>query len=184
MGYAIASQLVKYGAQVVLISGPSNEKPPENLFKLIPVTTASQMHNMCLSVFPEMDGAFLVAAVSDYRPKITAQSKIKRTAKTLTLELEANPDIAADLGKIKKKKQFLIGFALETDNAIDNAFDKMKRKNFDFIILNTLQDEGAGFSLNTNKITILDKNNRITKFPLKPKHEVAEDIIEYLHSII
>ncbi len=184
MGYAIANQLVKYGAQVVLISGPSNEKPPENLYKLIPVTTASQMHNMCMKIFPEMDGAVLVAAVSDYRPKKVAANKIKRTADALTLELMPNPDIAADLGKIKKKKQFLIGFALETENAIDNAGEKMKKKNFDCIILNSLKDEGAGFSVDTNKITIIGRDNRITVFPLKSKQEVAEDIIEYLHSII
>ncbi len=184
MGYAIASQLMQHGAQVVLVSGPVSEKPPENLYKLVSVTTALQMHEVCMNIFPEMDGAILVAAVSDYRPKTAARTKIKRTSKNLTLELEANPDIAADLGKIKKENQFLVGFALETDNGIENAREKMFRKNFDFIILNSLRDQGAGFSTDSNKITILEKDNRISEFPLKSKQEVAEDIVAYLYSKI
>jgi phosphopantothenoylcysteine decarboxylase/phosphopantothenate--cysteine ligase len=125
-----------------------------------------------------------VAAVADYKPRFMAGAKIKRTEQKLMLELEPNPDIAADLGKQKRKDQFLAGFALETHDGIRNALAKLKRKNFDFIVLNTLQDKGAGFADDTNKITILDRRERIKEFPLKSKQEVAEDIVNFLHTII
>ncbi len=183
MGYALAESLAACGAKVTLVSGPTAEKPAQSI-TLIPVQTAEEMLHHCLSLFPRMDGAILVAAVADYRPGRAAGEKIKRSAQPLALELEANPDIAAALGSLKKKKQFLAGFALETHHALENAREKLKRKNFDFIVLNSLQDKGAGFGTDTNKVTILDKHNRSVEFPLKPKSEVAEDIVAYLQTII
>ena len=183
MGYALAERLVYYGAEVTLVSGPTAEKPVHGI-TLIPVQTAEEMLNQCLACFPRMDGAILVAAVSDYRPRKVAKKKIKRSAPNLSLELEANPDIAAMLGSMKKRKQFLAGFALETHQAIENAREKLIKKNFDFIVLNSMIDKGAGFASDTNKVTILGKHNRPIEFPLKPKREVAEDIITYLQTII
>jgi phosphopantothenoylcysteine decarboxylase/phosphopantothenate--cysteine ligase len=184
MGYALAERLAFYGAQVTLVSGPSSVKLSSRNISLIPVQTADEMHQKCLACFPRVDGAVLVAAVADYRPKQIAKEKIKRSSKNLTIELEANPDIAASLGNIKRKDQFLAGFALETQHAIENAREKLKKKNFDFIVLNSLQDKGAGFASDTNKITILDKHNRMIEFPLKSKQEVAEDILQYMQTII
>jgi phosphopantothenoylcysteine decarboxylase/phosphopantothenate--cysteine ligase len=184
MGYAIAESLAFHGAHVVLISGPSAEKISAKGISLIKVHTAAEMYHESLSHYKHVDGAILAAAVSDYRPKNPALEKIKRLKENLTLELEANPDIAETLGKQKKKNQILAGFALETHNEVENARKKMSKKNFDFIVLNSLQDEGAGFHSDTNKITILDKHNRMIEFPLKSKQEIAEDIIQYLQTII
>jgi phosphopantothenoylcysteine decarboxylase/phosphopantothenate--cysteine ligase len=142
------------------------------------------MYAECCARYPKTDGAILVAAVADYKPKHLAQEKIKRTSRDLTLELEANRDIAAALGSMKKKNQFLAGFALETQHPVENAREKMKKKNFDFIVLNSLRDKGAGFETGTNKITILDRHNRKIEFPLKSKPEVAEDILQYLQTIL
>jgi phosphopantothenoylcysteine decarboxylase/phosphopantothenate--cysteine ligase len=184
MGYALAERLAFYGVKVTLISGPSSEKLSARNVTLIPVQTADEMLYQCLACFPRMDGAILVAAVADYKPRHRAKEKIKRSAKNLTIELEANPDIAATLGRIKKKNQFLAGFALETQHEIDNAREKLNKKNFDFIVLNSLQDKGSGFGSDNNKVTILDKHNRSIEFPLKSKLEVAEDILHFLQTIV
>jgi len=184
MGYALADALASHGARVILVSGPTAEKISSPGITLVRVQTADEMYTECYSRYPRMDGAILVAAVADYKPKHKAQEKIKHASQNLTLELEPNRDIAAALGRMKKKNQFLAGFALETGQAVKNAREKMKRKNFDFIVLNSLQDIGAGFGTNTNKITLLDKHNRKIEFPLKTKQEVAEDILQYLHTII
>ncbi len=184
MGYALAERLAFYGARVTLVSGPSSEKLTTENITLIPVQTAEEMLNQCLACFPRMDGAILVAAVADYKPRHRATEKIKRLAKPLAIEFEANPDIAATLGRIKKKKQFLAGFALETQHAVKNAGEKLKKKNLDFIVLNTLQNKGAVFGSDTNQVTLLDKHNRSIEFPLKTKKEVAEDIVQYLQTII
>jgi phosphopantothenoylcysteine decarboxylase/phosphopantothenate--cysteine ligase len=184
MGYALADALASQGARVILVSGPTSEKIADPGITLVRVQTADEMYKECCTRYPHMDGAILVAAVADYKPKHPAQEKIKRSSLSLTLELEPNRDIAAALGSMKKKNQFLAGFALETEHAVKNAREKMKRKNFDFIVLNSLQDKGAGFGTGTNKITLLDTHNRKIEFPLKTKQEVAEDILQYLHTII
>jgi phosphopantothenoylcysteine decarboxylase/phosphopantothenate--cysteine ligase len=184
MGYALAEALAFHGARVILVSGPTAEKTSFPGITLIRVQTADEMYKECISQYPKMDGAILVAAVADYKPKHKAQEKIKRSSQNLTLELEENPDIAAALGNMKKKKQFLAGFALETQNPVENARTKMKKKNFNFIVLNSLENKGAGFGTDTNKITILDRHNRKIEFPLKSKQEVAEDILYYLQTIL
>jgi len=184
MGYALADALASHGARVILVSGPTSEKISSPGITLVPVQTADEMFKECRTLYPRVDGAILVAAVADYKPKHRAQKKIKRSSQNLTLELEPNRDIAAALGSMKKKNQFLAGFALETEHAVKNAREKMKRKNFDFIVLNSLQDKGAGFGTDTNKITLLDKHNRKIEFPLKTKQEAAEDILQYLQNII
>jgi phosphopantothenoylcysteine decarboxylase/phosphopantothenate--cysteine ligase len=138
----------------------------------------------CLACFPVADGAILSAAVSDYRPKSPVAHKIKRNDENMVLELEPNPDIAGHLGNIKKPGQFLAGFALETDDEIRHASKKLKKKNFDFIVLNSLRDKGSGFMGDTNKITIIGKDNKITPFELKSKKDTAQDIIQYLDNFL
>ncbi len=184
MGFALAETLASYNAQITLISGPTSQHTKSNNIKIIQVTSAEEMFESCISFFPESDGAILAAAVADYKPVIAAPRKIKSSSGNLTLELEPTKDIANHLGKIKKENQFLIGFALETDNEIENARKKLISKNFDFIVLNSLKDKGAGFQTDTNKITILDKNNNLVNFELKSKVKVAEDIIVKLTEII
>jgi phosphopantothenoylcysteine decarboxylase/phosphopantothenate--cysteine ligase len=141
------------------------------------------MLSTCLAEFEKADGAILSAAVADYRPKSPAALKLKRKMENISIELEPNPDIAATLGKMKQPGQILAGFALETDNEVANAQEKLTRKNFDFIILNSLKDKGSGFNSDTNKITIINKDNKITTFELKPKYDVAVDIINYLENL-
>lgn len=184
MGFAIAERLAECGVHVKLVSGPVSLKPVHYLIEFYPVKTAQEMLKICLDNFRNTDGAILSAAVADYRPKSPVAHKIKRTPGNLIVELEPNPDIAAELGKIKQLNQFLAGFALETDNEIANAQEKMKKKNFDFIVLNSLQDKGSGFNSDTNKITILGKNNKKTQFELKSKQEAALDIIHYLEHLL
>jgi phosphopantothenoylcysteine decarboxylase/phosphopantothenate--cysteine ligase len=142
------------------------------------------MYLECMHYYPEMDGAILSAAVADYRPARYAEKKIKSSHKNLVLDLEPNRDIAEQLGKIKKDHQFLVGFALETDKETANAYKKLKRKNFDFIVINSLTDQGAGFQTETNKISILDKSNKLLNFELKSKKEVAIDIVQSLSEIL
>ena len=179
MGVAIAEELSRRGAQVKLILGPSRLKPREEI-DLYSVQSAQDMYTLALAQFPSCDIAVLAAAVADYRPKTVADQKIKKKDKNLSLDLEKTQDIAAALGKIKRKDQFTIGFALETNNEIENAKGKLERKNFDFIVLNSLQDKGAGFNHDTNKITILHKDNKMQKFELKSKKAVAVDIVAEL----
>jgi phosphopantothenoylcysteine decarboxylase/phosphopantothenate--cysteine ligase len=178
MGIALAEAAVKKGAKVKLILGPSKLQPESNeKLELIRVETAEQMFEQAKAHFPATDIGILAAAVSDYRPKEVAQKKIKKKTDVLQLDLVKNPDIAASLGAEKKEGQLLIGFALETDNEESNAIGKLKRKNFDFIVLNSLKDPGAGFNHNTNKISILHQSNKIKKFELKSKVDVARDIL-------
>jgi phosphopantothenoylcysteine decarboxylase/phosphopantothenate--cysteine ligase len=184
MGFAIAEVLASSGAEVWLVSGPVSVKPVNPLIHYIPVHTAKQMLAACLEVFDNTDGAILTAAVSDYRPKSPVTHKIKRNDADLNIVLEPNPDIAAQLGQRKTGKQFLAGFALESGDGIKYAKEKLIRKNFDFIVLNSLEDKGSGFNSDTNKITIIDKNNNIAGFELKPKYDVASDIIQFLAKLI
>jgi phosphopantothenoylcysteine decarboxylase/phosphopantothenate--cysteine ligase len=182
MGYAIAEVLAESGAKVILVSGPVNITIKNSGIELIKVTSAQQMHDICLKEYPICNAAILSAAVADYTPVNPSVQKIKRKTETLTIELKANPDIAFELGKIKKEKQILVGFALETENALNNAIEKLNRKNFDFIVVNSSSQAGTGFNTDTNQISIIDKNNKIEHFELKNKTEVAKDIAEKLCS--
>lgn len=184
MGIALANALASFGAEVTLVCGPADTSGVMPAIKKIPVTTAEEMYKNCLFLFPDSDGAVLTAAVADYRPVNPSANKIKKNKSSMNLSLEATPDIAATLGEIKKPGQFLAGFALETDNELNNALKKLKNKNFDFIVLNSLNDEGAGFRYDTNKITIIDRDNKFTKFKLKPKSEVAIDIAVHLEKLL
>ncbi len=181
MGYAIADELQERGAEVILISGPVNIEAPQNV-KVINVTTADEMYNSCVNNFSTCDIAIMAAAVADYKPVNKADKKVKRKGENISIQLEPTKDIAKELGKMKTDKQILLGFALETNNEIQNAHTKLEKKNLDFIVLNSLQDKGAGFNYDTNKITIIDKNKTIKKFELKTKKEVAEDIVNELEN--
>ncbi len=181
MGYALAEECASLGAEVYLISGPTSLTPNHPDIQKTDVESALQMYNAAMNLFPQMDAAILSAAVADYRPVHTEEKKMKREKnRDITLTLTTNPDIAASLGENKQAGQILIGFALETNNEEANAIKKLNQKNLDYIILNSLQDAGAGFGHNTNKITILASNNSKKEFGLKSKQEVAKDIINYI----
>lgn len=181
MGYAIAEEAARRGAMVTLISGPVSITTNVQNINVIKVDSAQEMYDYCISSFPICDFAIMSAAVADYAPIEYCDKKIKREKDDIpTIRLKKNPDIAAKLGSIKKDGQMLIGFALETNNEENNAIDKLHRKNLDMIILNSLQDSGAGFGTNTNKITIYTKQEEKIEFPLKSKIEVAKDIIDII----
>ena len=184
MGYAIAREAAREGAEVILVSGPSNLNTlPGNITKK-EVVSAEEMYNACIENFSSVDIAILSAAVADYKPVKAADQKIKKKEGNLVVELEPTIDILAALGRLKSKNQILIGFALETENEVENAKTKIKNKNLDFIVLNSLNDTGAGFKGDTNKITIIDRYNNLIGFELKSKQEVAEDIIKKVISLI
>lgn len=179
MGYAIAEEAAMRGAKVTLVSGPVAIKAINPNIEVISVESAREMSDACSSVFNDCDIAIMCAAVADYAPAECANNKIKREKNEIpTIKLVKNPDIAATLGAIKQPHQRLIGFALETDNELQNAQDKLKRKNLDMIVLNSLKDKDACFGTDTNKITIYKADNSVITFPLKPKNEVAKDIID------
>jgi phosphopantothenoylcysteine decarboxylase/phosphopantothenate--cysteine ligase len=183
MGIAIANAAAESGAEVELVLGPVDILPDESV-KVINVTSALSMADECIKRFDRCDIAVLAAAVADFTPDIVAENKIKRNNKELILKLKPTVDIAAELGKIKKKKQLLVGFSLETDNELENAISKLKRKNLDLIVLNSLKDKDTGFGFDTNKITIIDRNNNIDKFELKSKEEAARDILDKIVSLM
>ncbi|MBK7478076.1 MAG: bifunctional phosphopantothenoylcysteine decarboxylase/phosphopantothenate--cysteine ligase CoaBC [Haliscomenobacter sp.] len=183
MGVAIANAAAARGADVTLILGPSQERPDSRV-RLIRVESALEMHAEALKRWPDSQAAILSAAVADYRPAEAATEKIKKSQDSLSIQLVKNPDIAADLGKQKVNGQMLVGFALETHDAEAQAKQKLERKNFDFIVLNTLTDPGAGFHHDTNKITIFFRDNKRLDFQLKSKQEVAADILDALASIL
>ena len=183
MGYALAESCARRGAKVTLISGPVQVKAQHPSIKVVKVESAHQMHEAAIKAFPTSDAAILCAAVADFTPEVKADQKIKREKEDLILRLVPTEDIAAALGKIKKENQCLVGFALETNNELANARHKLEKKNFDFIVLNSLQDAGAGFQYDTNKITIVDKEKAIP-YPLKTKTEVADDIIDRLANLL
>ena len=184
MGYAITTELANRGAKIFLISGPSKLNIEHQNIELIRVETAQEMYDATHSHFSKTDIAILSAAVADYTIANPSSIKIKKTSDSdeLILTLTKTKDILKSLGEIKKDHQTLVGFALETNNEQENALKKLKKKNLDFIILNSLQDKGAGFAHDTNKITILDKRNNISKYELKTKLEVAKDIADYLEN--
>ena len=179
MGYALAEEVANRGAKVTLVSGPVSIKAKHPSISVISIESAREMHDQCIKQFPSSDIAIMCAAVADYAPENTATEKIKREKDEIpVIKLVKNPDIAASLGQIKTEGQKLIGFALETNNEVTNAQDKLKRKNLDAIVLNSLQDKGAGFGTDTNKISIFFANGNRQDFPLKSKTEVAKDIID------
>jgi phosphopantothenoylcysteine decarboxylase / phosphopantothenate---cysteine ligase len=182
MGFAIAEEAAVLGAEVELICGPTSITLDIAGVTVVNVTSAQEMYDACVKRYATADVAIMAAAVADYRPKNVADKKIKKENQTndLVIELEKTPDILKSLGE-QKHHQLLVGFALETDNEEANAKLKMEKKNLDFIILNSLRDKGAGFSTDTNRITILDKHNNILNFELKSKQKVALDI---LHKVI
>ena len=182
MGLAIAEELAGRGAEVVLVCGPVNLKTCHPAIRRVDVESAAQMYEVTSKEFVNSDVAVLSAAVADFTPKEKADHKIKRGKDDLLLELLPTKDIAAELGRIKTASQLLIGFALETNDEEINALSKMQRKNLDMIVLNSLNDKGAGFSVDTNKVTILDKAGDKTVYELKTKVEVAKDIVDQIAS--
>lgn len=176
MGFDIANEAANLGAEVTLVSGPTHLKVKNDSIQVINVFSAEEMYTACHHYFNDVDVAIAAAAVADYRPKNVALQKIKKSESNFSIELEKTKDILASLGEIKRN-QFLIGFALETENEIENAKLKIQKKNLDLIVLNSLQDEGAGFGTPTNKITFIDRNFSIEPMELKSKEAVAIDIL-------
>lgn len=177
MGYALAEECRKRGAEVTLVSGPTHLQKPQGT---ISVTSADEMYKVCIQCFPEADITILCAAVADFSPSETADHKIKRGKNALSLQLRPTTDIAKALGEKKRSDQLLVGFALETDHEEDNAIGKMQRKHLDYIVLNSLQDKGAGFGGDTNKVTIFSCTGERETFPLKDKRLVAQDILNFI----
>ncbi|PLX11328.1 MAG: bifunctional phosphopantothenoylcysteine decarboxylase/phosphopantothenate--cysteine ligase CoaBC [Marinilabiliales bacterium] len=178
MGVAIADALADLGAQVDLVLGPSNERPINQEVNIRHITSAEEMYDYCSELFPKVDIAVLSAAVADFTPMVKASNKIKKEGGMDSIELKPTKDILASLGSMKKKNQILVGFALETDNEKQNALKKLKSKNLDLIVLNSLKDQGAGFGHKTNKITIINNKEESFEFPLKEKSEAAYDVAE------
>jgi len=184
MGFALAEVCARQGAQVCLVSGPVNLATKHPNIERIDVESAGEMYVEVTNRFYGMDGAILCAAVADFTPKQTSNVKLKREKEDLLLELQPTQDIAASVGEMKTGSQFVVGFALETNNEEANALSKMERKNFDFIVLNSLQDDQAGFGYDTNKISIIHRSGEKIDFDLKNKSAVAEDIVAEIAKII
>ena len=180
MGFALAEAAAALGAKVILISGPVKLSSNHPNIKRIDVTSAQQMFEACTANFAQCDAAIMAAAVADYRPATVADQKIKKAENNLTITLEATPDIAKSLGQMKSPKQVLVGFALETENGLQNAEDKLKKKNLDFVVLNNANEAGAGFNCDTNHVTIITSGGEKIEFPTKSKSEVANDIVNQL----
>lgn len=178
MGFAIAEEFARHGADVTLISGPTDLNSINPNIKRIDVTSANEMFEKTVKAFTKSDIAVMSAAVADYTPEKVSITKIKKSGDELHLKLKKTKDILAELGKHKTKKQILVGFALETNNEVANAKQKLQKKNLDFIVLNSLRSKGAGFGFDTNKITIIDKAGVQTDYKLKSKTEVAHDIVQ------
>ena len=183
MGLALAEECASQGADVELICGPVSAKMSRDYPNIhrTDVESAQEMYEACKAIYPAMDAGILCAAVADFTPETVADQKIKRTGDDMIIRLKPNPDIAASLGKMKRAEQKLVGFALETNNEESNAQDKLKKKNFDFIVLNSLRDKGAGFKTDTNKISIISAEGR-KDFPLKSKVDAARDIVDEMVS--
>lgn len=178
MGFAIAEAFAVQGADVILVTGPVSRKTQAAGVKVIPVTSADEMFNRCSELMGKIDIAVFNAAVSDYTPVSTSETKVKRGGDEWTIRLKPTKDIAAEMGRRKLDGQLLVGFALETDNELEHARQKLKKKNLDLIVLNSLQDDGAGFGSDTNRVTIIDRLGSAHKYELKPKDQVAADLVE------
>ena len=183
MGFALADECARRGAEVTLIAGPVNVNCTMNNVRRVDVESCQQMYDAATHAFPDADAAILCAAVADFRPATVAEQKIKRVGENLDIHLVPNPDIAAELGKRKKNGQLLVGFALETNDAQQNAEKKLQKKKLDFIVLNSLRNEGTCFRSDENQIAIISSEGR-RDYDKKPKNEVAKDIIDYLANII
>lgn len=177
MGYALAEECAERGAEVELVSGPVSINLNRANIHITKVESAAQMYAAAVNAFPKTDIAILCAAVADFTPRETKDVKIKREKGDMAIQLVPTKDIAAELGRMKKESQFMVGFALETNDETNNAINKLKAKKLDFIVLNSLNDKGAGFSVDTNKITIISDTSKY-EYSLKPKREVAKDIID------
>lgn len=184
MGLAIAGEACLRGAKVILVLGPVNERPAFGGIDTVNVISASEMADQTIKHFKDCDIAVLTAAVADYTPVSVSDGKIKKENKDLAISLKPTIDIAARLGRMKRKNQLLVGFALETDNEQLNALSKLKRKNLDLVILNSLRHRGAGFKYDTNRVTMIDKDNNIEDLELKSKKEVAVDILNKIETIL
>ena len=180
MGYALAKAFAQAGAEVTLVSGPTSLSTPDGNIKRFNVETAKQMFDVTKEHFSASDLVIFSAAVADYTPALVADQKIKKQGNEMKLELVKTDDIAGTLGQQKKEGQLLVGFALETERELDYALDKLRRKNLDYIILNSLNDAGSGFAHDTNKITVIDKQENVNRYSLKSKHEVAHDILHII----
>lgn len=183
MGYAICEELAARGANVILVSGPVKQKSRHAGITVVNVESAHEMYEACVANFPKADAAIMTAAVADFTPAIRADQKIKRVG-GMTIELKPTEDIAAAMGSLKRDNQVLVGFALETNDEEVNAMKKLAKKNLDFIVLNSLNDKGAGFGVDTNKITIYEGNGAKTSYDLKSKVEVACDIVDKLEEYL
>jgi phosphopantothenoylcysteine decarboxylase/phosphopantothenate--cysteine ligase len=184
MGIALADAAASMGAEVELVLGPVAIRPSDPRVKVTDIVSAADMARECLIKFAWADVAILAAAIADFTPENVPGNKIKRGDTDLVIRLKPTKDIAAELGKSKSENQLVVGFALETENGIANATGKLKRKNLDLIVLNSLKDKGAGFGFDTNRITLIDRNNNIDKFELKSKEETAKDILRKIVSMI
>lgn len=184
MGYAIAHRLAALGVDVTLVSGPSHQTVSNTAIKKVAVTSAQQMFDACTSVAAQQDIIVMAAAVADYTPTEVATQKIKKAEGEMNIALTKTADILKELGKNKKSNQVLVGFALETNNELEHARQKLENKNLDFIVLNSMNDKGAGFGVDTNKITLLDKAGKQEEFSLKTKQEVAIDIVNKIISLL
>ncbi|HRG54015.1 MAG TPA: phosphopantothenoylcysteine decarboxylase, partial [Bacteroidia bacterium] len=177
MGFALAEECANLGAEVSLVCGPTTLTTTNKSINRIDITSAEELYNAAVNEFKTADVSILSAAVADFKPDTIAKQKIKKTDATPVINLVPTKDTLLELGKLKKKNQLLVGFALETENEVENAKKKIKNKNLDLIVLNSLNDKGAGFKGDTNKITIIDKYNNLKEFKLKTKQEVAKDIL-------
>ncbi len=184
MGFALAENCARRGADVILISGPVSLSTPYKNIERINVDTTEQMYNKVMTHFENMDGAIMCAAVSDFTPVEKLDNKMKRGKNNIQLELKPTVDIASAVGAIKKPEQFVVGFALEAENGEENAIAKMERKNLDFIVLNYLNDPFAGFGVDTNKVTILHRNGMVKQYELKDKLDVADDIVQEINTLL
>ena len=186
MGFAIAEALAAQGASVNLVTGPTHQHTNHPSIHVKNVISSEEMHRTCLDLFPSSDIAILAAAVADYKPKTVSDQKIKKKDEEidLNLALTKTQDIAASLGELKHNGQVIIGFALETEDEKENAIKKLKSKNFDLIVLNSLNDNGAGFGHDTNKVSIIDRQQHIRQFDLKSKKEVAADIVDAIKGLL
>ena len=183
MGYSIAKEAIERGADVTLITGPTNLTPPQNLKKLVKIESAKDMYEAVLANLDENDVVIKSAAVADYKPKNYSNKKIKKSDDDLVIELDRNKDIAQEIGKIKNNK-ILVGFAAETNDLIENASLKIKKKNLDFIVANDLTKEGAGFGVDTNIVKIIEKEGNITEYPKMKKEEVANIILDKIKELL
>ncbi len=183
MGYAIAEECASRGAEVVLVSGPTSLNVHNSNIKLVRVNSAREMYEACNQEFPQCNAAVLSAAVADFTPQNVSDTKIKRKDNNLEITLKPTDDIAASLGK-QKGDRVLVGFALEKENELENAIGKLERKNFDFIVLNSMNDKGAGFNHDTNKITIINRSKEVKNYDLKSKVMVAKDIVDEIEKLL